>query len=195
LAFLTISTNQAAIVAEHILAVGGILPLLSFIARPISALRLWAIKVMLTLCCVAVGLLSTQIIGKLWELSKKEKSDKRREKTGNFLAYNWPSTLKKSLQSFELQESTYLALMEVLIEIISPTSLKNPVHTNSELSFKNPEFLTPIFELLNVGGHLEIQSKALKDFSILLSMVCSFFPLFFFCFMLITLFNLFIVAF
>lgn len=154
---------------------GGYLSFLGFISRPIPALRLWAIKVVtISSFNLSIFLLFIfKIFGKLWEHSK-EVRDRRFARLSTYTA-NWPSSLKKALQSFELRESTYLALMEVLLERISPTSL-SPVLKEGEdetktLMFKNPEFLAPIFELLCMGAQIDIQRRALQDFSALLHKV------------------------
>lgn len=61
-------------------------------------------------------LIIKKIFGKLWELSKEGRSQRfSRPAAFNI---NWPSSLKKALQTSELRESTYLALMEVLLERI-----------------------------------------------------------------------------
>ncbi len=39
------------------------------------------------------------------------------------------------------------------------------------LVFRNPEFLATIFELLCIGGQVEIQRRALRDFVLLLTKV------------------------
>jgi hypothetical protein len=124
--------------------------------------------------------LKPQIFGKLWEFSKESRSDRRFSRSANPQASSWPSSLKKALQAFEFRESTYLALMEVLLERISPTSLSREVVEGGAggvearvCAFKNSEFLAPIFELLCLGGQLDLQKRALRDFATLISKVCA----------------------
>jgi hypothetical protein len=69
----------------------------------------------------------------------------------------------------------YIYFYQVLLERISPTSLTPVLKEGEEdaktLVFKNPEFLAPIFELLCMGAQIDIQRRALQDFSALLSKV------------------------
>jgi hypothetical protein len=106
----------------------------------------------------------------------------------NFEGYSRLSAIiKYYLQNFNFSKATYYALMEILLERVSPKSINvNPVHSPADESvrdmkkqqrqevqfqhqFRNPQILPAIFELLGASDTSSLQQKALEDFYLLLS--------------------------
>lgn len=130
---------------------------------------------------------------------KKEGTEQNAE-TGNFEGYSRLSAIiKYYLQNFNFSKATYYALMEILLERVSPKSINvNPVHSPIEESskdqkhpeterkkseiqfqhqFKNPQILAAIFDLLGCSGNTALLQKVLRRqhsaFSYLLLMLAS----------------------
>lgn len=106
----------------------------------------------------------------------------------NFEGYSRLSAIiKYYIQNFNFSKATYYALMEILLERVSPKSINvNPVHSPADESvrdmkkqqrqevqfqhqFRNPQILPAIFELLGASDTSSLQQKALEDFYLLLS--------------------------
>eukprot|EP01113_Clastostelium_recurvatum_P032618 TRINITY_DN4216_c0_g1_i3.p1 TRINITY_DN4216_c0_g1~~TRINITY_DN4216_c0_g1_i3.p1 ORF type:complete len:2476 (+),score=625.81 TRINITY_DN4216_c0_g1_i3:3-7430(+) len=117
-------------IAEHLMQLGGALPFIGLLQRPVLALRLWSLK----------------IIGRLWEImpdiaaGQSSQGLPQRPKLGS--PVQWVGAMKKALCSFEVRDSTYHALLEILLGRISSTALKNPLsshrRTTSSSSLHNP---------------------------------------------------------
>jgi hypothetical protein len=119
--------------------------------------------------------------------------------TDNFEGYSRLSAIiKYYLQNFNFSKATYYALMEILLERVSPKGINvNPVHSPVDESvrdmkkqrpevqfqhqFRNPQILPAIFELLGASDNNSLQQKVHPlHFAVALGgTVCS--RLFFFC--------------
>jgi hypothetical protein len=97
--------------------------------------------------------------------------------TDNFEGYSRLSAIiKYYLQNFNFSKATYYALMEILLERVSPKGINvNPVHSPVDESvrdmkkqrpevqfqhqFRNPQILPAIFELLGASDNNSLQQK------------------------------------
>ncbi len=89
-----------------------------------------------------------------------------------------------------MTKPTYYALLELLIENVSISTIKHPLTPDSTTSnnnnnntssssnyaqFKNPAVIATIFELVCLTAGIELQRQVLQDFRLMIQVPISFF--------------------
>ena len=106
---------------------------------------------------------SLKLIGKILQLASGKKKEK-------LISNNKLLLIKKNLEQYSFNETTYFALLEILVESVNNREFKNPLqHEEQEFFIKNPIILAAIFELVCTTGETSLQYKILQDFGYLLN--------------------------
>ena len=113
---------------------------------------------------------SLKVIGKLLQLSPPKKKEKLIQYNVNNQSINRLLLVKNYLEKFTFNETTYFALLEVLVECVNNREFKNPLQNEEQEFFlKNPVIISIIFEMLCTSGQSNLQYKILQDFIFVLN--------------------------
>lgn len=146
---LSLQKTSQHIILKHLIALGGLEPFIALLNANNENVRLWSLKV----------------IGKMLEQSHPKQKEQLLSGSITTVA------IKKCLQQYKMTPATYFTLLEVLLENVSITALKNPLEgldKDTALQFKNPGIISTIFELLCLTGGSDLQLRVLKEFENLL---------------------------
>src|SRR3990167_2130994 len=170
-------------ILEYILSLGGILPFIELLKRRNSLLRVWCLKLIGKLIEIASickkkekligGYTGGIVSGGGGNHSSSNVSTTSSSSSSSSSSYNYNKIIliKSAMELYPLQEISYFALLEILLECINNREFKNPIHMEKEVLplIKNGEIIPIIFEKLCTSSQSSLQLKVLQDFVYLLS--------------------------